>query len=111
MTEMASKNREVIDLLARASPSPMPAHLAARIEAAIAAESARRSAERATKMRELGARIEESLQRGDLEEAHELAEAGLIIARHDYDTFHLARDQFRQEASESRSLARGRVGS
>jgi hypothetical protein len=38
-------------------------------------------------MRELGVRIEEALQRGDLDEAHELAEAGLIIARHDYDTY------------------------
>ncbi len=65
----------------------MPAHLAARIHAAIAAESARHSAERAARMGELGARIEEALQRGDLEQAHELAEAGLIIARHDYDAF------------------------
>ena len=91
--------------LASATYPPMPDHLAARVEAAIAAESARRSGERAARMRELGARIEESLLRGDLEEAHELAEGGLTVAPHDYDTFHLARDQFRREASESRSLA------
>lgn len=103
--ETAAKNQGVIDLLANAPYPPMPDHLAARIEAAIAAESARRSAERAARIRELGARIEESLLRGDLEEAHELAEAGLIVAPHDYDTFHLARDQFRREPSESRSLA------
>jgi hypothetical protein len=85
--DMPAKNREVIDLLARTPLLPMPDHLAARIQAAIAAESARRSGERAARMRELGAWIEEALQRGDLEEAHELAEAGLIIARPDYDAF------------------------
>jgi hypothetical protein len=85
--DMATRNQEVIDLLARTPYPPMPAHLAARIQAAIAAESARRSAERAAKMRELGARIEQSLRRGDLEEAHELAEAGPMIARHDYYAF------------------------
>jgi hypothetical protein len=82
----ANHRKVVIDLLARTLP-PMPAHLAARIHAAIAAESARHSAERAARIWELGARIEEALQRGDLEQAHELAEAGLIIARHDYDAF------------------------
>lgn len=85
--DMPAKNREVIDLLARTPLPPMPGHLEARIQAAIAAESARRSGERAARMRELGARIEEALQRGDLEEAHELAEAGLIIARPSYDAF------------------------
>lgn len=85
--DMAAKNREVIYLLTRTPLPPIPAHLALKIQAAIAAESARRSAERAARMRELGVRIEEALQRGDLEEAHDLAEAGLIIARHDCDTY------------------------